>query len=888
MTTALTAEELKERLRRLREDPKRDPVEMDEEEELRVFAEESDPLGPGPSADYEMSEDEAAYRETEADLGDPEAEPFTMPMESSSRIGGTREVPVDLTPRTSRKGGELPKAYSPPIDGEALSADIMAGLEADDLLDPEAPTYDRNTDPTAVEAVRGVPAEEYDRNLDPAVAERARDDFGSMNFTEEEADQARVDSGVDAPGYTPAIDGGALSDDIMAGLEASGRLEAEGPADMTFTEEELYPADDNEAVEASMGIDDDESAEPPPADMTFTEEELYPPPDDEAAMAAFDAENGAGEVYPMGEGFNDPQLDAGMPAEAPPEPGDMTDFDGMSAALDGRIFEDGTVDYERGIPGYDERDAAEPPPDDPEAMAAFDASEFPDEGMAYGNVEELDAPDEDVLAALSAEPGGAELASPSKSPDAGDPSRRLDAGLPSEGDISSARDWDVVRQIMGRIGNAFGGAAGRPMREIDQQAPELTETRREGIESRLATKGENEAAGRTAAATAEHEARLERSAERTAELTGRRLDITEATEGRRGGLAERELANEEAMDLPASPVSAQARERLNAELDAMAEGNPTMARMAERYRARVPGMSANDVAALEDTLGITTRPATGRGNGGGGGGAGGAERDAAMRRALLASGRVTEENVDTVMAALPRRSEEMIVRGGFDGNTDTAVAGPAAEGGDAMVYIDGPDGIPRAIRGLLEMSPPARRTFVADHNAMMSAGGSLRTLEGITRDRSAVERAISTETAAAIAPALMEMRAVAARIQGTGVINPSEMAAINAALPDPTSLRGMTFGAFQSALNAWRSSIARHMNTAMESSGIARDDRAYVIRRAVGSGSAESAESAPARSAPAAAPTGEVVRMRRPDGTTRRVPSANAAAAEAAGWERVE
>jgi hypothetical protein len=78
---------------------------------------------------------------------------------------------------------------------------------------------------------------------------------------------------------------------------------------------------------------------------------------------------------------------------------------------------------------------------------------------------------------------------------------------------------------------------------------------------------------------------------------------------------------------------------------------------------------------------------------------------------------------------------------------------------------------------------------------------------------------ILPEHAAELGPAMMRMRAMAAQVQGTGVINPSEVETINATLPDASSLVGMGTGRFLATLRGWRSEIEGAVRSNLEDLG---------------------------------------------------------------------
>lgn len=115
-------------------------------------------------------------------------------------------------------------------------------------------------------------------------------------------------------------------------------------------------------------------------------------------------------------------------------------------------------------------------------------------------------------------------------------------------------------------------------------------------------------------------------------------------------------------------------------------------------------------------------------------------------------------------------------------------------------------------------------------------------------------------TAQTAAPRIMELRSVAAQIQGTGIINPSEVPVINAALPDPTSLRQMTFGQFQSSIHEWKSVLDDHLRAGLIGHGVDDEGVTEALRLIHGGAT---------RPRPAAAGAGQSdrIRVRLPNGT---------------------
>jgi hypothetical protein len=72
--------------------------------------------------------------------------------------------------------------------------------------------------------------------------------------------------------------------------------------------------------------------------------------------------------------------------------------------------------------------------------------------------------------------------------EAAGPLPRLDDDLPTEGEIQTARDWDVPRSIFRSLQNGLLGAIGRPRREYEGEGDALQARRTAGLERRSTSK----------------------------------------------------------------------------------------------------------------------------------------------------------------------------------------------------------------------------------------------------------------------------------------------------------------------------------------------------------------------------------------------------------------
>jgi hypothetical protein len=557
--------------------------------------------------------------------------------------------------------------------------------------------------------------------------------------------------------------------------------------------------------------------------------------------------------------------------------GMATDADPTLPARPGAVMP--SYDDESGFWGAAGEDEPELPGSgpDPEAMM-LDALEDDDPGgMA------LAAPTmgggefgEDMVGKVPTEPGSDQ--------------RALDAGLPTEGDIAGEEGWDVVRQITGRLGNAFRAVAGRPTRAINTVAPGMEEERREGIEGRLNAKGATELADRRAGAAAEsaerlatirreptelevtREARLAADAARDDELTGRRLDLTERGLDDRAASTEAERASEAAMRDPASPESARARERLAAEM----EGLPARLREAITGGHDMSTMSASDVQAMERSIPSFARSMLGRGGGTGGGGGGAAPTADALVEQAVATGRMTEPEARAMIAAVgPRRFASAVL-------TDTLARGRADVAAERRGVTDEGTILADGIHATIPVTAAAAQRWHDGWDEVRGRMDALSSINRIATEAGPVGR-ITPEIANALEPHMMTLRGMAAAAQGSGIINPSEMPAINAALPDATSLAGMTMGGYQAAMREWRNLMTTAIRRRMESYGVSEGEITGALGALASGGRVPS--SAGRRPAAAPAASGETVRVRLPDGRVGRLPMADV---EAAGAEVIE
>jgi hypothetical protein len=395
------------------------------------------------------------------------------------------------------------------------------------------------------------------------------------------------------------------------------------------------------------------------------------------------------------------------------------------------------------------------------------------------------------------------------------PPGRMDEGLPSQGDIDRERGLDVLRGIFGGIGNALLVGSGRAPMPMRSGADRLREEREQGLtraraEKRQAIEDQDARRDAEAAQSLARERLTQQAAERAGsrdiqarglavqergmELQGRRLDMQQATAEEERAAARAELARRAAeagqRDDAASPLSQSYQQALRTRIATYrSTGNTQLADSLERLFP-ADRLSQMPASSLETVLGRTggLPQVHTRGRAGGGGGGGGAARTAdpaaELRRARaeadLADAREGEEILPGVRARLTDRGEAPRIREGF-----ARAAGQAA---------------------------------------------SLQRVGEIGRRYGGVSAAISREAQAALVPELTQLRGMVAEIGGTGVINPSEVPTINAALPNPAELQQMTFGTFDARLSQWRRSVEDRMRANLDSRGVSEAGIQRAIR----------------------------------------------------------
>jgi hypothetical protein len=503
------------------------------------------------------------------------------------------------------------------------------------------------------------------------------------------------------------------------------------------------------------------------------------------------------------------------------------------------------------------------------------------------------------------------------------PGPGLDAGLPSEEQIASARGNDQWRSALSRIANAMRVAAGRQHRDFEPEEDRLRTQRSAGMRERLAQKQQTVASER-ASRQEERQGRLDEQtaqrAQQAAEMQRAQLQLAQHTAERQDQIAEAQIgrtraqtASEESERQVAeqrrdasSDISHARQGQFRALLQGLSERPGAQSRVAPLL-AQVDSMSADDIDRAErsgpqwlrDLL--DRRGARGAGGGGGGGGSIAAQRaeliplvaaqnggDTAAATALV--GRMGARELAAARGRLlthglaTQRGEAASER-----QVETAAARAAQQQQVRSELLPG-------VHATIGLDPGEAARVRGGFASAMGHAGSLRRIGELGAQFGGPSARISTDARARITPEITLLRGMVATLGQTGVINPSEVPAINAALPNPQDLEQMTFGSFDARLSQWRRAVEDRVRGDLSTRGVSPAETDAAIQ-ALWRGSfparAQGAAPASGGQAPAAAPAipegarrdadGNIV-MYRPDGSPRRVPPGRFAEREAEGW----
>jgi hypothetical protein len=448
-------------------------------------------------------------------------------------------------------------------------------------------------------------------------------------------------------------------------------------------------------------------------------------------------------------------------------------------------------------------------------------------------------------------------------------SSRLDAGLPTDRDISDAGTRDDIRRPFRALGRALQAAAGRsPGAPATAEADTLRQRRDAGMQQRMA--------GKSAARTEERQARQDGLQAERARMTDERergtLDLQRTREERTGRIAEARLRLQEAtseqerreamLELqrndPQSAESERARRRYVASAMARERALGSSGRSAIDVETEVRDLAATDIEAMEGELAsMTVGTRTSRAGGGAGRVPGQRPGVAVVGDVrlgdLIETGRMTEEQAAQLRADL--ESSNPRVRAEAQRQLATLMPGQG-ETRDIMPGLSVDLDIPNSEATSL------RRQF-GDASASWSTLGRVRGLA----QQFGPSAVLNPEAIRRIETEMVPLRAMVARIQNTGVINPGERPLIDAVLPDPTSFSGQALGTFTAALDQWERQALAEMDARWLP--YVREERADEVRRALRQRLAAGRGGGQQQQAPAAASTGGAqYQVTNPEGRT--------------------
>lgn len=416
----------------------------------------------------------------------------------------------------------------------------------------------------------------------------------------------------------------------------------------------------------------------------------------------------------------------------------------------------------------------------------------------------------------------------------------------------------MLARGLGGVGGALTGASPTTQQARISQARRGDDQRaQQGQEMDLRRLSQAAAERRQAMLDEQGASRLDLEGRRVAAMEeglGLRAQQTEAQAAAARALAEErsqrgsrlgeEAQLERDLDTTDSEVSRQAQR----ELRTLNAQQPPDRQIPDEEIDGMTGRAARQLyAQMTRPYGNRTRE-TRRGDGSGGGGV------AAARQILIDSG-YRPEAVDVM------RSRDVLA----EAARVARASAPASATGTVLAGT-GED----AVRSAEEVSAPAIQEFRRAWASSRSAYSAFNVLEDVQREYGA-RAAVSPEAIGRVAVAVVPLRAMVARVQGTGVINPGEAPLINAALPNPTDLARTLLGQQPAKLAAWREALTTDLDAQMEALGVPPEGRVRAldnIQRAR-VGTAEREEQDAQRGGAARPASGAATyTIRRPNGTS--------------------
>lgn len=518
-----------------------------------------------------------------------------------------------------------------------------------------------------------------------------------------------------------------------------------------------------------------------------------------------------------------------------------------------------------GRQGMAEMEARQPP-------RGFEPGPRFDTGMLSGPDEGMErTPEEEALDRLAKPPvdeqrqANAEWASPLP---------RLDAGLPSDAQISSARNSDAVRRIFYALGaglSAWGHGTSAP---FHSEADDLEQRREQGLERRM----QGKAAGERERRATEHQA--EQDDIRRQELAFRQRQFDEAYRDRAVAQAEasrahaggaeartaatteeaaREQADFSEERSPESDFSRIARDRVAGALEdprrAASLGHAyddVLARLADDP----PTLSARELEPLARAIGVDM-PVRGRSGGGTGSGTGGGSgRRAALeeqfaqhaRMASASAGESPEEQqraYDTALTdARAMASDDLAMA--HRSTASAAISSDRTSGRSEDTYDRTHGGAGEVIMPGVRTAPgvmvsPVERNHIRQQ--ITTAAQSSHALQRLGRiahryeDMGLMDRAWAVmsptqraQTDADARAATSAMMAMVANLEGSGIIGPSDMPRIQAAIPDPNSPAQELLGTLGERIAAFNDAVEYGVRAQLSSRGVSEEGIAEALR----------------------------------------------------------
>lgn len=430
-------------------------------------------------------------------------------------------------------------------------------------------------------------------------------------------------------------------------------------------------------------------------------------------------------------------------------------------------------------------------------------------------------------------------------------------------EMSQARD-QRTRAVLGnllanlvltasRVLTGTRGSSTIPMRQdaFDERARErLSDRSREwsATDDMILRAQELREGQRTRATEADLRSRREQRESQTLDLARIREERTTRIAEARQRLAEAESETErrEAMlelqrNDPESAESERARRRYVASAMARERALGPAGRSAIDLETEVRGLAATDIEAMEGELAsMTVGTRTSRAGGGGSRGvrmADGSDMSIEQFREVYRQ-RTGRSNAEAdVVYANPRSRQQFLNQ-----LADIPAEAPAAPDERGRELIPGVFVNPEMVD---DVTARARRASLINASTRYGALAHM----GEVASRYGASGAINPQAQAEIEADLRTLMAMVADMQQTGIINPGEMPAIRAALPDPTSIRQSGLGTFQAQLGSFQRTLEAGVYASLRADGADEESVGAALQYLRGG----SSRSGPAQR-PAAAP----------------------------------